>query len=67
MMWAAGFDPDQKRWSPGIVLFALAIRAAIDEGAKYFDLLRGQSRYKSELGVTDYPLHRLTLRPVSLV
>jgi CelD/BcsL family acetyltransferase involved in cellulose biosynthesis len=61
MLWAAGFDPATSRQSPGIVLFALAIRASIESGARYFDLLRGQSRYKSELGATDYPLRRLTL------
>ena len=61
MMWAAGFDPELASWSPGIVLFALTIRRAIDGNAKSFDLLRGQMRYKDELGVKDYQLRRLTL------
>jgi CelD/BcsL family acetyltransferase involved in cellulose biosynthesis len=63
MMWAGGFDGQCAKWSPGIVLFAMTIRAAIEGGAKYFDLLRGQSRYKSELGAVDRPLMRVTLRP----
>lgn len=65
LLWAAGFEPEFAKWSPGIVLFALAMQDAIAGGAKYFDLLRGQMRYKSELGATDYALHRLTLRPAA--
>ena len=62
-MWAGGFDTECAKWSPGIVLFAMTIRAAIESGATYFDLLRGQSRYKSELGAVDRVLMRLTLKP----
>ena len=54
LLWAAGFDHAMAKWSPGIVLFAMAIQDAIAGGDKYFDLLRGQSRYKSELGAQDY-------------
>jgi CelD/BcsL family acetyltransferase involved in cellulose biosynthesis len=63
LMWAGGFDSELAKWSPGIVLFAMTIRAAIEGGASYFDLLRGQCRYKSELGAVDYPLKRVTLKP----
>ena len=63
LMWAGGFDTECAKWSPGIVLFAMTIRAAIESGATYFDLLRGQSRYKSELGAVDRVLMRLTLKP----
>jgi CelD/BcsL family acetyltransferase involved in cellulose biosynthesis len=62
MLWAGGYDPELRSLSPGIVLFGLAIRDCIESGAKHFDLLRGQDRYKSELGAIDFPLHRLTLR-----
>jgi CelD/BcsL family acetyltransferase involved in cellulose biosynthesis len=62
MLWAAGFDASMAKWSPGIVLFAMAIQDAIAGGAKYFDLLRGQCRYKSELGASDFALRKLTLR-----
>jgi CelD/BcsL family acetyltransferase involved in cellulose biosynthesis len=50
MMWAAASTPSTRNGVPGIVLFAMTIRDAIENGAKSFDLLRGQSRYKSELG-----------------
>jgi CelD/BcsL family acetyltransferase involved in cellulose biosynthesis len=64
LAWAAGFDAETSKWSPGIVLFAMAMQDAIHTGAKHFDLLRGQSRYKNELGAVDFPLHRLTLKPL---
>jgi CelD/BcsL family acetyltransferase involved in cellulose biosynthesis len=62
MMWAGGWNPEFSKLSPGIVLFGMAIQHAIEQGAATFDLLRGQSRYKSELGAQDVPIHRLTLR-----
>lgn len=62
MLWAAGFDPAMSKLSPGMVLMGMAIQRAIGDGAKYFDLLRGMSRYKHELGAVDAPVHRITLR-----
>lgn len=63
LMYNGGFDPAMKPWSPGIVLFALAIRRAIEEGATVFDLLRGREEYKYRLGARDEPLYRIALRP----
>ena len=65
LLWAAGFDLEMSQWSPGIVLFALAMQQAIAEGVKYFDLLRGQQRYKSELGAVNSPIYRITLRKIA--
>lgn len=62
MMWAGGWDGQMSQLSPGIVLFGMAIQHSIEMGATYFDLLRGQCRYKKELGADDVPVHRLTLR-----
>ena len=42
-----GFDDRYGRYSVGLVLMALTIRAAIDEGAQAFDLLWGTEPYKS--------------------
>jgi CelD/BcsL family acetyltransferase involved in cellulose biosynthesis len=41
-----GFDDRYARHSVGLVLMALTIRAAIDEGAQEFDLLWGTEPYK---------------------
>ena len=50
------------KWSPGIVLFAMTMQRAIEQGATSFDLLRGQQRYNSELGAVDTPVYRVTLK-----
>jgi CelD/BcsL family acetyltransferase involved in cellulose biosynthesis len=44
--YQSGFDPAWGRHSPGMVLQGLAIREAIAEGAKEFDLLKGAHGYK---------------------
>lgn len=61
LLWGAGFDAAARRWSPGIVLFAMVIQRAIADGAQYFDLMRGEARYKSNLGAVDSPIYRVTL------
>jgi CelD/BcsL family acetyltransferase involved in cellulose biosynthesis len=61
MAWATGFDDSQRSWSPGIVAFAMTIRRAIEEGAEYLDLLRGDCDYKARLGAEKRPLYQLTL------
>jgi CelD/BcsL family acetyltransferase involved in cellulose biosynthesis len=43
----AGFDPAHSRLSPGLALFSYAIESAIAEGAREFDMLRGEHSYKS--------------------
>jgi CelD/BcsL family acetyltransferase involved in cellulose biosynthesis/aminoglycoside phosphotransferase (APT) family kinase protein len=47
LYYQAGFDPAWSRHSPGLVLLAHTIRAAIDEGAREYDMLIGDERYKA--------------------
>jgi CelD/BcsL family acetyltransferase involved in cellulose biosynthesis len=42
-----GFDDQYKAQSIGLVLMAMTVRAAIDEGADEFDMLWGTEGYKS--------------------
>lgn len=44
--YQSGFDPAHSRSSVGLVLLALSIRRAIQEGAEEFDLLHGDEGYK---------------------
>lgn len=44
--YLSGFDPDLARYSPGAVLCAHAVAAAIAEGDGEFDFLRGDLTYK---------------------
>lgn len=41
-----GFDEALARYSPGMLVMAHAVRAAVEEGASEFDLLRGDEPYK---------------------
>jgi CelD/BcsL family acetyltransferase involved in cellulose biosynthesis len=44
--YQSGFDPAYDRYSVGLVTMALAIKAAIEEGAEEYDLLHGDELYK---------------------
>ena len=44
--YQSGFDPRHARVSVGLVTLALAIRSAIGEGVREFDLLHGSEPYK---------------------
>jgi CelD/BcsL family acetyltransferase involved in cellulose biosynthesis len=61
-LYNCGFEAAKKEWSPGVVLTSLIIKEAIENGAKEFDLLRGQEAYKYRIGAKDRPLWMITLR-----
>lgn len=65
ILWNTTFDAEMRQWSPGIVLFGMLIRRAIEQGHSTFDLLRGQYEYKYRLGAADHPLRTVTLRPAA--
>ncbi len=50
-----GFEPELMRWSVGTCLFARVFEAAIAEGAREFDFLRGAEGYKYRFGAVDRP------------
>jgi CelD/BcsL family acetyltransferase involved in cellulose biosynthesis len=58
-----GFDERYRKYSLGLVLMALTIRAAIDEGVIEFDLLYGVESYKRLWTGDTRPLGRLDLFP----
>ena len=51
--WLGGFDPRFAHESPGTLLIAHAIEAAVAEGCREFHFLRGGERYKYEWGAVD--------------
>lgn len=61
-----GFDERYQKYSPGVLLMALTIRAAIDEGAIEFDLLWGLESYKRLWADDARQLGRLDLFPAHL-
>jgi CelD/BcsL family acetyltransferase involved in cellulose biosynthesis len=62
LLWGTGYDEALRAWSPGIVLFSMVMRRAIEERAASFDFGRGEARYKQELGAIETPISHLTLR-----
>jgi len=67
LFYQAGFDRAFARWSVGLVAMGLAIRAAIEEGAREFDLLHGEERYKSLWARSSRELERIELFPPTAV
>jgi CelD/BcsL family acetyltransferase involved in cellulose biosynthesis len=58
-LYNAAYDPNLAALSVGIACAAYAIRAAIAEGLRTYDFLRGDEPYKYDLGGTDHWLLRL--------
>ena len=58
-----GYDDTYARHSLGLVVMAMSIRAAIEEGVREFDMLYGHESYKSLWAREHRPLTRLQLFP----
>jgi len=58
-LYNAAYDPGLSRLSVGLVSHAWAIREAIAEGVRHYDFLRGDERFKYDLGGRDRWLARL--------
>jgi CelD/BcsL family acetyltransferase involved in cellulose biosynthesis len=56
----SAYDMDAAMASPGIVLLASMIEAQIDRGAKVFDFLKGDERYKFKHGASPRPLYAVS-------
>ena len=58
----SAYDIDASMASPGIVLLASMIEAQIERGAKVFDFLKGDERYKFKHGAVPRPLYAVSGR-----
>lgn len=61
MLYNSGFDPQFKYYSNGLMTHALLIRRNIETGIKTHDFLRGDERYKYDLGAKDVNLYKITI------
>jgi CelD/BcsL family acetyltransferase involved in cellulose biosynthesis len=62
LVYNSGYAPDRYgSISPGIVLLAYYVRDAIERGLSRFDFLRGDERYKYDLGGEDTFIYQITL------
>jgi CelD/BcsL family acetyltransferase involved in cellulose biosynthesis len=57
-LYNSGFDRTYHSLSAGLVCKILAIKAAIAQGKKRFDFLKGAEFYKAHLGGKAVPLYR---------
>ena len=61
MLYNSGYDPDYAYYSVGLLLNALCLRNAIEQGKGYFDFLRGSEPYKYHLGGKDHILYQMVV------
>jgi CelD/BcsL family acetyltransferase involved in cellulose biosynthesis len=61
--YQSGLDPRYQKHSVGLVAMGLAIKTAIEEGAREYDLLHGQEAYKFHWTKDVRELDRLELYP----
>ena len=61
-LYNSGFDRAYNHLSVGLLLKVLCLRDAIESGMSYYDLLRGDERYKYDLGAVDVQIYRMTAR-----
>jgi len=60
-LYNSGYDTKYTSLSVGLLLKALLIQKAIEEGKGRYDLLRGSEPYKYSLGAKNVALHKLVL------
>jgi len=61
--YQSGFDPAYAKHSVGLATMALSIKAAIEEGAEEYDLLRGDEDYKFHWTCTVRELGQVVISP----
>lgn len=60
-LYNSGYNPDYAYYSVGLLLNALCLREAIEQGKTYFDFLRGPEPYKYHLGGLDRTIYYMVV------
>ena len=60
-LYNSGFNPEFGHLSVGLLLKAFCLKDAIETGMDYFDFLRGDERYKYDLGAQDVTLYNMVV------
>ena len=61
MLYNSGYNPDYGYYSVGLLLNALCLQDAIEQGKEYFDFLRGSEPYKYHLGGKNRTLYQMVV------
>ncbi len=59
LLYNSGFDPEYNYFSVGVILKAYLIKKSIEQKKQIYDLLRGDERYKYDLGAKDITLYKI--------
>ena len=60
-LYNSGYNPEYGFYSVGLLLNALCLREAIEQGKTYFDFLRGPEPYKYHLGGLDRTIYHMVV------
>ena len=61
LLYNSGYNPKYKELGPGFLLTALNIKYGIEKQYKEFNFLRGNERYKQQLGGTDTSIYNVEI------
>ncbi len=61
LAYNSGYDPKFNFYSPGILVHALKIKELIGKNFKKYDFLRGEERYKFDLGASKQQLYKVNI------
>jgi CelD/BcsL family acetyltransferase involved in cellulose biosynthesis len=62
LLYNSGYNPEYSYYSVGLLLNALCLRDAIEQGQDYFDFLRGPEPYKYHLGGKNHTLYQMVVK-----
>jgi CelD/BcsL family acetyltransferase involved in cellulose biosynthesis len=61
LMYNSGYDPQLSHLAVGLISKALLVKDAIEQGRACLDFLRGDERYKYDLGAQNSQVYRCTV------
>ena len=61
LLYNSGYDPEYAYYSVGLLLNAMCLKDAIEQGLTYFDFLRGPEPYKAHLGGQQRNLYQMVV------
>ena len=62
LLYNSGYDPALSYYSVGLLLHAMCVKDAIEQGIGYFDFLRGPEPYKAHLGGRQKSLYTMVVK-----
>ena len=62
LLYNSGYNPEYGYFSVGLLLNALCLGDAIEQGKGYFDFLRGSEPYKYHLGGQNHILYQMVVK-----